>query len=379
MKKAGFITVAALVLIAAAAQSSVTSGVQKWRAGDWEGAVADWLQPAARGDADALFNLGQAYRLGRGVQANQAVAQDYYRRAAAKGHLGAIANLGITLYQDGRKTEALPYLREAADKGDVRASYVLGVATFTGDGAPRNPTLGYAYVIRARDGGLQAASAQAARYATMLSAGERARGEAAAAALAAGEPVPVELVGSAAAARPQPAQPATQTAAADEDAAEEDSGTTGATSQVTAPPPSKPVVAEKPAAAKDKIAEKPADKKPAKEKAAEKSADSAADRGKVVDKSKAADKSKPKDKEEAKEAPGYKVQLGAYGNEQAARTAWATLVANSGELLKGRKPVYSPKGRLIRLHIGPFRQQNDARELCQKLSAAGRPCFVTKE
>lgn len=378
MKKAGFITVAALVLIAAAAQSSVTSGVQKWRAGDWEGAVADWVQPAARGDADALFNLGQAYRLGRGVQANQPVAQDYYRRAAAKGHLGAIANLGITLYQDGRKTEALPYLREAADKGDVRASYVLGVATFTGDGAPRNPTLGYAYVIRARDGGLQPASAQAARYATMLSAGERARGEAAAAALAAGEPVPVELVGSAGVAPPQPARPATQMAAADEDAAEEDNGTTGATSQVTAPPPAaKPVVAEKPAAAKDKLAEKPADKTPAKEKAADKTTE----KGRAADKSadKAADKGKSKDKEEAKEAPGYKVQLGAYGNEQAARTAWATLVANSGELLKGRKPVYSPKGRLIRLHIGPFKQQDDARELCQKLSAAGRPCFVTKE
>jgi cell division septation protein DedD len=73
------------------------------------------------------------------------------------------------------------------------------------------------------------------------------------------------------------------------------------------------------------------------------------------------------------------VQLGAYGSDQAARTAWATLVANAGDALKGQKPVYAAKGRLVRLHLGPFPERDDARDLCQKLSAGGRPCFVTKE
>jgi uncharacterized protein len=184
------------------ASATVSAGVQKWNARDWDGAVAEWITPAARGDTDAQFNLGQAYKLGRGVTQNLDVAQDYYRKAAAKGHVGAIANLGISLYQDGRKTEALGHLREAADKGDGRAAYVIGVATFNGDGAPRNQTLGYAYMLRARDAGLPQADAQAARMATILSAAERGRGEAAAAALAAGEPVPVELINPGA--RPSP-------------------------------------------------------------------------------------------------------------------------------------------------------------------------------
>lgn len=294
------------MLLATPAMASVSSGVQKWRAGDWAGAVADWVQPAARGDMDALFNLGQAYRLGRGVQQNQEVALDYYRRAAAKGHVAATANLGITLYQDGRKTEALQHLREAADKGDLRAGYVLGVATFTGDGAPRNPTLGYAYVLRSRDGGLEAASAQAARMATLLTANERARGEAAAAALAAGEPVPVELVGGQA----RPASPSTATPAPATDTSE----TTTATAESARTPPTE----------------------------------------------------------------GWKVQLGAYTSDQAARTAWATLVANSGDLLKGQKPLYQSGGRLVRLQVGPLAGREEARQLCQKLSASGRPCFVTQ-
>lgn len=321
----------ALLLVPAAAAATVATGVQKWRAGDWNAAVAEWVQPAARGDADALFNLGQAYRLGRGVQPNQSVAQDYYRRAAAKGHLAATANLGITLYQDGRKTEALQYLRAAADRGDLRAAFVLGVATFSGDGAPRNPTLGYAYVLRARDGGLPAASPQAARMATMLSAGERARGEAAAAALAAGEPVPVELVGGTMLPRVAIGTPPAAQAPTEE------ADTAMPPAAAVPVPPSK---AAPPARAAD---------------------------------------SRPARKSAETQAHGWMVQLGAYGSDQAARTAWATLVANAGDALKGQKPVYSAKGRLVRLHLGPFAERNDARDLCQTLSAGGRPCFITKE
>jgi hypothetical protein len=182
-----------LAALAAPAAASVSDGQAKWRKGDWAGAVAEWSTPAARGDAEALFNMGQAYRLGRGVPQSTDTALDYYRRAAAKGHVGATANLGITLWQVGRRTEALGHLRTAADRGDLRAAYVLGVATFTGDGAPKNPVLGYAYLVRARDGGLALASAQTARVATLLTPEERARGEAAAEALAAGRPVAVAM------------------------------------------------------------------------------------------------------------------------------------------------------------------------------------------
>jgi cell division septation protein DedD len=318
-----------LLFLAAPALSGVDAGVAKWRAGDWEGAVAEWVTPAARGDADALFNMGQAYRLGRGVPLNRITAIDYYRRAADKGHAAAAANLGITLWQEGRKTEALSSLRTAAEKGDLRAAYVLGVATFEGDTAPRNPALGYAYVVRARDGGLSLASAQAARMATRMSADDRAKGEAAAQALAEGRPVAVALAAMFAA--PPVPQPAAE-AGEDVDSVEEALAEGVVDARADQP---RKTETSKPVSAKADARAQPA-------------------------------------------AEGWKVQLGAYANERAARTAWATLVSQSAALLKGKKPLYAPRGGLVRLQVGPFGERAPAAELCAKLSAAGRPCFVTK-
>ncbi len=340
---------AAILLAAAPARADVDAGVAKWRSGDWDGAVAEWVTPAARGDTDALFNMGQAYRLGRGVPLDPRAAIDYYRRAADKGHVAATANLGITLWQQGRKTEALKQLGTAADRGDLRAAYVLGVATFEGDVAPRNPALGYAYVVRARDGGLALASGQAARMAARMTADDRARGEAAAEALAAGRPVAVGLaeLAAPAAATEQPLVVA--------DAGEE--------------------TAEDGPARADAAAEAQPERKPDAKAQPERKPDAKASaRGRA----KAADMPEAMPPEKAAVAEGWKVQLGAYADERAARTAWATLVSQSAALLKGRKPVYNPRGGLVRLQVGPFEARPEAAELCAKLAAAGRPCFVTR-
>lgn len=392
-----------LLLAAAPAAASVTEGVAKWRAGDWNGAVAEWVAPAARGDADALFNLGQAYKLGRGVPQNLNTAQDYYRRAADKGHLAATANLGITLYQQGRKAEALNWLRTAADRGDARAAYVLGVASFNGDGAPRNQVLGYAYMLRAREAGLQQADPQAARMAVLLTPIERGRGEAAAAALAAGEPVPVELLGRApvqmAAAQPADGQPAgadtsddgASTAALNRAAAQVAARPTQApaarpTQVATVSPPAamppRPQVPAAPVAGppagtvNSTAAAVPASvapvqpSRPAQAPAAQ-VATSAPARP-----APAPAKTTTMTAEELADA--WLVQLGAYNSEAAARTAWATLVAQQADVLVGSRPIYNPRGGLVRLQVGPFDDRGLARDLCAKLSAAGRPCFVTR-
>jgi len=312
-----------MAMLASPAAASVTDGQEKWRKGNWAGAVSEWTAPAARGDTEALFNMGQAYRLGRGVPQSTDTALDYYRRAAAKGHVGATANLGITLWQLGRRTEALSHLRTAADRGDLRAAYVLGVATFTGDGAPRNPVLGYAYLVRARDGGLALANAQTARVATLLTPDERARGEATAEALAAGRTVAVAMASIPAPSSQPPGSGVTRAAAAG---------------------------SRKPVA--------PADQNDGDDEIASAAPTVAAP---------------PADAQDGR----YRVQLGAYTNERAARTAWATLVSQSASLLKGLTPVYAPRGGLVRLQVGPFTERVEATELCARLAAGGRPCFVT--
>lgn len=174
---------------------SVRSGVEMWRIGDYAGAVAVWGPFANADDMDALFNMGQAYKLGRAVPKDLVIARDYYRRAAVKGHLPAQANLGILLFQAGEKAEALRWLKAASDKNEMRAQYVLGVALWNGDGLPRNLTLAYAYLTRASVQGLAEATSSLNTLSNAITAVDRANGTAVAASLAAGNGVPPEFAG----------------------------------------------------------------------------------------------------------------------------------------------------------------------------------------
>jgi TPR repeat protein len=138
---------------------SVRAGIEAWQHADYEGAVRIWRPLAEKGDADAAFNHGQAYRLGRGVPTNLAAAATWFGRAAAKGHLDAQTTLGLMLFENGDRTGGIRWLRQAADKGDPRALLVYGTALFNGDGVKKDPILGYAYVSRAAAQGLAPAQA----------------------------------------------------------------------------------------------------------------------------------------------------------------------------------------------------------------------------
>lgn len=132
----------------------VKAGVDAWTNGDYPTAVKAWQGPAAKGDADALFNMGQAYKLGRGVPKDLTKAEEYYSKAARLGHVRASDNYGILLFQSGRQKEALPWLEAGADRGEPRAMYVLGVAAFNGDFAPKDWVRAYALMTRAAGAGL---------------------------------------------------------------------------------------------------------------------------------------------------------------------------------------------------------------------------------
>src|SRR4029079_5705795 len=116
--------VAAAVAIWVAAPlcaQSVKAGIEAWQRADYSGAVSIWKPLAEKGDADAQFNLGQAYRLGRGGPTNLARRKRGLQRSAAQGHVDAQTTLGLLLLQNGDAAEALRWLKQAAEKGDPRA------------------------------------------------------------------------------------------------------------------------------------------------------------------------------------------------------------------------------------------------------------------
>ena len=134
-----------------------SAGIQATRSGDKAGAqrlfaeaIREWQVAANTGDADAQFNLAQAYKLGLGVPQDLGKAEVLYGKAAAQGHLQAADIYGLLLYQRGEHAKAMPYVEGAADRGDPRAQYVRGLALFNGDGAAKDWVRAYALVSLAQ-------------------------------------------------------------------------------------------------------------------------------------------------------------------------------------------------------------------------------------
>ena len=97
---------------------------------------------AEAGDAEALYNLGLMYAIGRGVPQDDAEAARWYRLAADQGyasaqhHLGTMYDTGTTVPQD--YAEAVRWYRLAADQGDATAQLSLGDRYANGEGVSQD-------------------------------------------------------------------------------------------------------------------------------------------------------------------------------------------------------------------------------------------------
>ena len=160
----------------AAGAQSVNAGIEAWRRGAYADAVAIWRPLAEAGDPDAQYDLGQAYRLGKGVPINLAAAQSWLERAADKDHVDAQSTLGLLLFDSGNRAGGLRWLKTAAQKGDARALLIYGTALFNGDGVQQDPVLAYAYVSRAAAQGLAPAKTTLAQMDQVLPVAQRKKG-----------------------------------------------------------------------------------------------------------------------------------------------------------------------------------------------------------
>jgi len=189
---AKYLVVAAAVALFAAPLSaqSVKAGIDAWQKADYAAAVAIWRPLAQSGDADAQFNLGQAYRLGRGVPLNLTMAQTWFEKSASTGHLDAATTLGLLLFQNGNQAAGLKWLKQAAEQGEPRALLVYGTALYNGDGVTQDRLLGYAYVSRAAEQGLGPAKDTLEQLDGLIPAADRQKALALARSIPTGTPVP---------------------------------------------------------------------------------------------------------------------------------------------------------------------------------------------
>ena len=185
--------VAALLIAAAAAPApaqTVKAGIEAWQQADYSRAVTIWRPLAEKGNADAQFDLGEAYRLGRGVPINLGAATTWFERAARQGHIDAQRILGLLLFQNGDRVSGLRWLKMAANRDDAGAMLVYGTALVNGDGVKRDPVLGYSFVSRAAAKGFAPARDTLADLDRLLTPDQRKKG----AAIALGEVSPPAAV-----------------------------------------------------------------------------------------------------------------------------------------------------------------------------------------
>jgi uncharacterized protein len=87
-----------------------------------------WYRLAARAGLDwGMYNYASSLALGRGIEENRAEALDWFRHAAALGHVKSLNFIG-SFYEDGWVVgadleQAQHYYREAAHGGDFRGQF----------------------------------------------------------------------------------------------------------------------------------------------------------------------------------------------------------------------------------------------------------------
>ena len=354
------VAIAATVAIGAPAMADTKAGVDAWNRGDYRAAVDEWRKAAIAGDADAQFNLGQAYKLGRGVPVDLQMAESWYRKAALQGHTQAEDNYGLALFQDGKRADAVPWLEKSVGRGAPRAELVLGTMRLKGAGVERAWVRAYALMTRASGAGLPQGSQTLAEMDKYIPADQRQRGIELAHKMdtqvasngnygseitgggPAGPGIASTDVPPSSAPGPVYGLPGTSYPAPGKPPRPGKNKppvlTANPPQSYTSPPP--PTYANPPAPRP-----KPAPVRPAPEPAPVAVASGG----------------------------GWRVQFGAFRDEGNARALWSRLKGQVGGLA-GMQPYLRRVGPITKLQAGPIRSQADALRLCGAVKRAGSEC-----
>tara|TARA_R100001244_G_scaffold96522_6_gene72262 strand:- start:30299 stop:31321 length:1023 start_codon:yes stop_codon:yes gene_type:complete len=322
----------ALVLGSTPALADVKAGVDAWGRGDFQTAIKEWRGPADKGDADAQFNLGQAYKLGRGVPQDLVQAENWYKKAADQGHLQASDNYGLVLFQSNRRTEALPYLQASAQRGEPRAQYVLGTGHFNGDFVEKDWIKAYALMTRASAQQLPQATTNLAQMDRFIPIEDRRRA--------------IQLAG-----QMEQDEKRIRTA---QIGGLRPSQTTGAveTAQL---PPSRPALPDPvPSPTPAPITPGVTYAEPSRPVPVVPGATSAPVQTAV--------------------SGDWRVQLGAFSDENKAKNLWNSLESRVSALA-GLQPYLVKAGGITRLQAGPFATKAQADTMCSNVKASGNDCI----
>jgi hypothetical protein len=159
--------------LAAMARVGVMAGSGEGTAVNPQEAVKWLTAAAARDQAGAMHALGRMYMAGKGVVADQGKAADLLGRAARMGDVQAkreLSRQADSLDPATMDRDSLKWLEQAAEAGDVKAMYGLGLVFRNGgNGIAQNSALAARWFMEAAKNGQAGAQF---RYAESLAGGD---------------------------------------------------------------------------------------------------------------------------------------------------------------------------------------------------------------
>jgi uncharacterized protein len=120
-------------------EDKIAAAHDAYKSGKFADAAKLFNAEAIKGNIEALFAMGRLYQEGSGVEMSLSLAEDYYRKAAAKDHEPSRYNLAVILAKDSaRVAEGLKFLEQGAANGYERAQFELARLYIAGEGVTQN-------------------------------------------------------------------------------------------------------------------------------------------------------------------------------------------------------------------------------------------------
>ncbi len=156
----------AAVLLALLAFTVLPANAQAPKRGPADADLDTW---AAKGDADAQFELGLRYLTGEGLKKDEKLGKEWMEKAAAQKHLRAQFVMG-SLYEDGvgvkkDESKAVEWYRKSAENGFAPAQFATAMAYDLGRGIKQDAVKATEWLEKAAEQNHpQAQTALASKY-----------------------------------------------------------------------------------------------------------------------------------------------------------------------------------------------------------------------
>ena len=135
LKRLNIYTLLIIISITFSQNNHAQSGVDEFRAGNYENALAYWTEGLkALPDSPQLnYNVGKLFDRGLGTSVDVTKATQYYLNAARQNYVPAMFSLGVIMAKNGNYESAAKWWQKASERGLPEAQYNL--ARLYSDGA----------------------------------------------------------------------------------------------------------------------------------------------------------------------------------------------------------------------------------------------------